>query len=84
MYSSPKSQAYLLQDSIGQTMNNLNQMLLRKLPIAIPPLDEQIVIAKQVNKILLMIDELEKKVDEREDLSEKFTQAVLKEAFTRE
>ncbi len=80
-YASEKSQAYLLQDSIGQTMDNLNQKLLRKLPIALPSLAEQQAIVERVDKLMSMIDELEKQVTERKDKSERLMQSVLREAF---
>ena len=80
-YTSKKAQAYLLQDSIGQTMDNLNQKLLRKLPIALPSLVEQQAIVERVKKLMNMIDELEKQVTERKDQSEMLMQSVLREAF---
>lgn len=40
-YVSVYVQAYLMADSVGTTMNNLNQTLLGKLPIPLPPLAEQ-------------------------------------------
>ncbi|MFA5596154.1 MAG: restriction endonuclease subunit S [Pusillimonas sp.] len=81
VYRSKVSQSYLLQDSIGQTMDNLNQKLLSKLPIALPPLAEQQAIVDRVEKILSMVDELEKQVTERKEQSEQLMQAVLREAF---
>ena len=41
VYSSPYAQLYLLGDSVGTTMNNLNQGLLSRMLIPIPPLKEQ-------------------------------------------
>lgn len=80
-YTSKKAQAYLLQDSIGQTMDNLNQKLLRKLPIALPSLSEQNAIVERVDKIMTMINELVKQVTERKSQSELLMQSVLREAF---
>lgn len=81
VYRSKVSQSYLLQDSIGQTMDNLNQKLLSKLPIALPPIAEQQAIVNRVENILSMVDELEKQVFERKEQSEQLMQAVLREAF---
>lgn len=80
-YISQKAQTYLLQDSIGQTMDNLNQILLRKLPIGLPPLSEQQAIVERVDKLMAMIEELEKQVSERKELSEMLMQSVIREAF---
>ncbi|MBC8553318.1 MAG: restriction endonuclease subunit S [Candidatus Brocadiales bacterium] len=81
VYRSKVSQSYLLQDSIGQTMDNLNQKLLSKLPIALPPIAEQQAIVNRVENILSMVDELEKQVFERKEQSEQLMQSVLREAF---
>lgn len=80
-YCSKKSQAYLLQDSIGQTMDNLNQTLLAKLPICLPPLAEQGIIVQYINKFTTMIDDLEKQVADRKQQSDRLMQSVLREAF---
>lgn len=40
-YTAPYVQSYLMADSVGTTMNNLNQTLLGKLPLPLPPLAEQ-------------------------------------------
>src|SRR5574341_1519110 len=78
-----KSQAYLLQDSVGQTMDNLNQKLLCKLPVALSPFAEQKTIVECVDKLMVMIDELEKQVSERKGQSEMRMQSVLREAFVK-
>ena len=41
LYTSPYAQDYLIGDSVGTTMNNLNQGLLSRMLIPIPPLSEQ-------------------------------------------
>lgn len=83
-YCSAKSQAYLLQDSVGQTMDNLNQKLLCKLPVVLPPIVEQKTIVERVDKLIAMIDELEKQVSERKEQSEMLMQSVLRDAFAKE
>jgi type I restriction enzyme, S subunit len=49
--------------------------------LPLPPSAEQQVIVDRVDKLMSMINELEKQVTERKDLSDKLMQAVLKEAF---
>ena len=49
--------------------------------IPFPPLAEQQAIVERVEKIMAMIDELEKQVTERKNQSEKLMQSVLREAF---
>ena len=79
-YTSSSSQKYLLKDSIGQTMDNLNQSLLSKLPLALPPLAEQHAIVEQVDRLLSKVDALEQQVQMRKTHAEQLMQAVLKEA----
>ncbi|MDD6686380.1 restriction endonuclease subunit S [Sodaliphilus pleomorphus] len=50
-YSSPYVQDYLITDSIGTTMNNLNQKLLSRLLIPIPPLAEQVRIVEKIKEV---------------------------------
>jgi type I restriction enzyme S subunit len=80
-YCSKQSQAYLLQDSIGQTMNNLNQNLLTKMPFPLPPLAEQKAIVEKVDKLMNIIDQLEQQIKHRKQLAENLMQTVLREAF---
>jgi type I restriction enzyme, S subunit len=80
-YTSTSSQKYLLKDSIGQTMDNLNQSLLSKLPLALPSLAEQHAIVERVDRLLAFVNALEQQVQERKTYAEQLMQAVLKEAF---
>ncbi|MEG4206313.1 restriction endonuclease subunit S [Microcoleus sp. Pol7_A1] len=80
-YCSKKSQAYLLKDSIGQTMNNLNQKLLIKMLIPLPPLAEQKAIVEKVDYLMKIIDQLEAQIKHRKQLAEDLMQTVLREAF---
>jgi type I restriction enzyme, S subunit len=80
-YCSKKSQTYLLEDSIGQTMNNLNQKLLIKMPFPLPPLAEQQAIVEKVDYLMKIIDQLEEQIKHRKQLAEDLMQTVLREAF---
>lgn len=81
VYCSETSQRFLLRDSIGQTMDNLNQKLLFRLPLAIPSLNEQVAIVNRVVRLLAMVSDLEAQVSDRKAKSDDLMQAVLKEAF---
>jgi type I restriction enzyme, S subunit len=51
------------------------------IPLPMPPFTEQQAIVKRVQKIMAMIDEIEKQITERKDQSEMLMQSVLREAF---
>lgn len=64
---------------VGQDNISLEQS--RDIIIALPPITEQQTIINRVEKLLSMVDELEKQVSERKELSKQLMQAVLREAF---
>jgi type I restriction enzyme S subunit len=55
LYTSPYAQMFLLGDSVGTTMNNLNQGLLSRMMIPIPPLLEQKRIVVQYRFIIPLL-----------------------------
>lgn len=60
---------------------NLKMSDVTELQIPLPPLAEQQAIVDRVEKLISMVDELEKQVSERKEQSEQLMQAVLREAF---
>jgi len=66
-------------DAIGQS--NINATKLRDFLFPLAPLAEQQAIVDHIEKLLTMVDELEKQVSERKEQSEQLMQAVLREAF---
>ena len=68
-------------DALGQS--NINATKLREFIFPLPPLAEQQAIVERVDKLMTMIDELEKQVSERKEQSEMLMQSVLREAFAR-
>jgi type I restriction enzyme S subunit len=69
----------LKTDALGQS--NLNATKLRDFRFPLPPLAEQTAIVNRVDRLLAMVDELEKQVSERKVQAEELMQAVLREAF---
>ena len=65
----------------GGAQPNLNMEKVKTTFIPLPPLAEQQAIVDRVEKLLSMVDELEKQVSERKEQSEQLMQAVLREAF---
>jgi restriction endonuclease S subunit len=62
-------------------MPKINQTQLNLIPVPLPPISEQKVIVERVERILAMVDELERQVGERKEYSRQLMQSVLKEAF---
>ena len=60
LYRTSFVQSYLVADSIGSTMDNLNQTTLGNLPIPLPPLAEQQRIVAKIEEAFAEIDAVEK------------------------
>ena len=84
-YSSPYVQDYLITDSIGTTMNNLNQKLLSRLLIPIPPRAEQVRIVSLVEELFSLVntyDMMKNKLDFlNSSLHENIKKSILQEAI---
>lgn len=72
------------EDAKGTAMKNISSVnyLKNKLLFPLPPFAEQQAIVEQVEKMMAMINELEKQVTERKKQSAMLMQSVLREAFT--
>ena len=80
-YISNFCQGILNNNSVGSTMNNLNQKLLQNLPLPFAPKEEQKNIIDLIQKAYNICDELESQSTKSQQDSEMLMQAVLKEAF---
>lgn len=78
---SKKIQKEIYKRKSGVTAQGIKSSRLVLIPVVIPPLVEQQVIVEWVDKLMVMINELEKQVTERKDQSEVLMRSVLKEAF---
>ena len=55
---------HLLIESVGSTMDNLNTSILSRIPVALPPLEEQKTIMKEVSIKVGQIDEIISNINE--------------------
>ena len=80
--SSPLIRDYFRSRAKGsqQTMPKINQGVVINASLPIPPIDEQTAIVERVDKLMGIIDKLEKQVSERKDQAEMLMQSVLREA----
>lgn len=56
-FSTGYARNYLMGESVGTTMSNLNHKILKRLPMPIPPKAEQVRILARLNEILPLIEE---------------------------
>jgi len=78
---SPTYWKQLYKAAWGAAQPNVNGTSLSNLHLPFPPLAEQREIVEQVDRLIGIVDELEKEATLREILSENLMQSVLKEAF---
>ncbi|MBW6442750.1 restriction endonuclease subunit S [Patescibacteria group bacterium] len=71
----------LFEGSMGTGQPNVNGVTLSKLKFPLPPLPEQKKIVEKVNALIKMCDELELRIKENNENSERLMGAVLKEVF---
>jgi len=80
---SPFNRSYFMSKAKGaqKTMPKINQECVVNTMIPLPPIAEQKEIVKQVEKQLQTVSYLENQITEREQLSNKLMQSILKDAF---
>lgn len=81
VYTCSFFQIFLMKDSIGQTMPNLNQKLLINAPFPLPPYEEQKKIVNTIETLRLKIEQLEQQITQREEYANQLMQSILKDAF---
>ena len=69
------------QFSHGGTMDILNLGILKKLPIALPPVEEQTEIVRLVEQYFALADTLEKNLANAKQRVDNLTQSILAKAF---
>lgn len=72
---------YLERNAMGTTMKNLNEKIIKKVPIPLSSLSEQQRIVEEIEKRFAVADELEKAVNDGLEKAEKLKQSILKKAF---
>ena len=77
LIGAPMARTYLGGASVGTTMQNLNQSILAKMPVGVPPLAEQKRIVAKVDELMALCDRLESQQQEREKQASKLARASL-------
>ena len=81
LIGSPYVREYLGGSAVGATMQNLNQSILLKMSIGLPPLAEQHRIVAKVDELMALCDRLEASLATSEETRERSIEALLHEAL---
>ena len=75
LISSPYVREYLARFSVGATMRNLNQSILLRMSIAVPPKGEQHRIVAKIDELIALCDRLEQARTARDDTRDRLSKA---------
>lgn len=78
---SPTAIAYFVQGSVGSTMVNLNQKIIKALEVYFPPIKEQTEIVRRVEELFAFADQIEQQVKNAQGRVNNLTQSILAKAF---
>ena len=78
---SPTSVEYFIAASVGSTMVNLNQGVIKNLKVHFPPLQEQKEIVSRVESLFSVAESVEKQYTEAKKRTDRLTQSLLAKAF---
>jgi type I restriction enzyme S subunit len=78
---SPTAVSYFNSASVGSTMVNLNQKVIKNLEVYFPSLDEQAEIVRQVDQLFAHADRIEQQVNNALARVTNLTQSILAKAF---
>lgn len=78
---SPTAIQYFNSASVGSTMVNLNQKVIKDLEVYFPPFDEQTEIVRLVDQYFAFADTIEQQVQKAQQRVDKLTQSILAKAF---
>ena len=82
LIGSPHVREYLVGFAVGATMQNLNQSILQKMSIGLPPLAEQHRIVAKVDELMALCDRLKASLVAGDDACHRLLEALLHEALT--
>lgn len=76
--STPYAKTYLCGESVGTTMSNLNHKILSRMPVPLPPLDEQQRIVEKIEELEPFFAAYEKAYNSLEKLNSEFPDKLKK------
>lgn len=81
LLSTEYSKRYLMRDSVGTTMNNLNQKVLGNLMVPLPPREEQHRVVDAARRTSLMFKELEDRLETLQSKNRRLMEATVAEVL---
>jgi len=78
---SPVLQIWLREEKKGVALQSVNVEDFRRLPVPMPPMEEQQAIVRRADQLLTLADELQRRVDMADREVERTGQAILAKAF---
>jgi len=72
----------LLSKRFGGAQKNISQTILKKIPVPLPPLDEQKQIVAEVERLLSVTDDAVETIGKEETRASRLRQSILKQAFS--
>lgn len=81
VFKTPIVLNYLYGESVGTTMTNLNHGILNRLPIALPPKQEQTRIVAKVNQLMTLCDQIKTQLQTAQTTQAQLAQTITQEAL---
>jgi len=82
LFSTDTVRDYLTGNSVGTTMTNLNHGILKKMPVALPPAEEQHRIVQKVDELMALCDQLKERLNQASETRCQLAEAVVQEAVS--
>lgn len=80
LIGTPEIREYLGGESVGATMQNLNQAILAKMPVGVPPLAEQHRIVAKVDELMTLCDNLKARLADAQTTQLHLADTVVEQA----
>ncbi|MBW5800044.1 restriction endonuclease subunit S [Halomonas elongata] len=82
MFATDGVRRYLAGNSVGTTMTNLNHGILNRMPVALPPINEQHRIVQKVDELMALCDQLKKRLSESGKTRSQLAETVVEQAVS--
>lgn len=82
MFATDGVRRYLSGNSVGTTMTNLNHGILNRMPVALPPINEQHRIVQKVDELMALCDQLKARLSESGKTRSQLAETVVEQAVS--